>query len=130
MEELLRLIPRQCNLVLAKLLIGKFRMEFFVEIDHETIRRIIVRTLSEHRFNVTMSLLCDEGYEIMVSMREVNGLPELAQLLLREGVPSGIVERELGLPLPPSWLSRHRTGFTTMMAALVTIGAIIMMIHE
>jgi len=62
-------------------------MEYFVEIDRETIKRILVLSVSPLCFAVTISLLLDEGREIETSVTEVQGDKALRRLLRREGVP-------------------------------------------
>ncbi|WP_117193614.1 hypothetical protein [Rhizobium terrae] len=76
-------------------------MTFFVDVDPETIQRVIVRRLGANRFRVKTSLCLDRGLEVKVADAEIEGTPALRRALAQAGVARDAIEATFGVE--PRW---------------------------
>ncbi|RWX78673.1 hypothetical protein EPK99_08750 [Neorhizobium lilium] len=77
-------------------------LEFFVDVDRETIRRISVRQIDGGRFLMVIRLQFDKGWESDSQSVTLKDKLALARRLIDEGVPEHAVYDDLKMEAPPS----------------------------
>jgi hypothetical protein len=76
--------------------------EFFVELDHETVKRLSVHALDQDRFVLETRLQFDRGWDSEAQKAELRDKIALARRLIDEGVPEHVVYDDLKMEAPPS----------------------------
>jgi hypothetical protein len=88
--------------------------EFFVDLDRETLKRIVVRQLDAERYAIDLHVQHDGGWQDQSDHVEVTGKNALARRLIDEGVPEAKVYDDLSMEAP-----RSRTITTAVFGSLV-----------
>ncbi len=76
--------------------------EFFVDLDSETVKRVLVHRGDQEKFVVETCLQFDKGWETEPQKVEAKNKQALARRLIDEGVAAHVVYDELGMEAPPA----------------------------
>lgn len=89
-------------------------LEFFVDDDRETPKRIVVHTVGAEQYSLDFYTQRDRIWQDGPQEIEVNGKPALARRLIREGIPQETVYDDLAMEAPA-----ERTAIAVVFASLV-----------
>jgi hypothetical protein len=75
--------------------------EFFVDLDSETVKRVLVHRGDQGKFVIETCLQFDKGWETEPQKVEVKNEQALARRLIEEGLAAQVVYDGLGIEAPP-----------------------------
>ncbi|MDE1158048.1 MAG: hypothetical protein PW791_07180 [Neorhizobium sp.] len=94
-------------------------LEFFVELDREVTRRIVVRDLGAGRYRLDIVTQNDRGFENSPETIDINGKAALAARLIDEGVLPETAYDELEMEAP----ARSPVLSSLLLSALIWLAA-------